>query len=163
MNISITYLLTSEQELRTVLLAPAEYFDPIEDGESYETHGVERFQNAYQYLEVPVADIRWTLLDIRRGSSWTRIRTQLLAGAESMLTHREDSDGYEEIIHTTQINQTDSHITRTCKRIEKSWCVWYDAIITDHLDGSQTERRLDADWHEVDRERFDNAQPGRCT
>lgn len=160
MKIVIYYLLENESEVATVYLDPAEYCDPLEDGETFEDDGIERFSYAYEYLDIPVAEIRWTVLYIRRASSWRRIRTQMLAGDSAMLSHREDSDGYQELLHTVQLSATDCHITRIFRRPEIGWCACYDAIITDLPDGSQAEKRFDATWNSSARERFAAYQSG---
>lgn len=159
MKIEINYLLENETEPATIHVDAEYYYDPLEDGETFEEDGIERYPHAYQYLDVPVARIRWTVLTVRGTSSWMRIRAQMLAGDAAMLSHREDSDGYQELLHSVQLSESECHITRIVKRRGSGWFNCYDGIISDQPDGSQAEKRFDATWEKSDRERFADFRP----
>lgn len=119
--IRITYQLRSELTPRRLELKPEEYYDHLGPGETYERHAIPRFDHAYEYTEHSADDLKWTVLEGGpiRGSI---IRTQFLDGKRSMMTHRADSDGYEEIIHSTAIDG--GHlIVRTRKHPGQAWSV----------------------------------------
>src|SRR5262249_1795558 len=120
--IRITYQLRSELTPRRVELTPEEYYDPLGPGETYERDAIPRFDHAYEYTEHSADDLKWTVLD-GGPIKGTVIRTQLLDGRRSMMTHRADADGYEEIIHSTGIGEGGFLIVRTAKRPGQSWSV----------------------------------------
>jgi hypothetical protein len=120
--VRITYQLRSEKTPRSLELTPAEYYDPLGPGETYERGAIPRFHHAYQYTEHSTDDLKWTVLEGGpiKGSV---IRTQFLDGRRSMMTHRADADGSEEIIHTTAIGYEGLLIVRTAKWPGQSWAV----------------------------------------
>jgi hypothetical protein len=143
-HITIAYLLRDESEPRCVTLPPEAYFDPLEDGETYERDAIPRFNNAADYLDVPADRLRWTELVIEGTESDRRIRTEFLPGGDSWVSHRSDPDGYEEIITTTRLSKTDWHIVRVFKTANSPWTVCLNSLIVDQPDGSQMETRFDS-------------------
>lgn len=124
-TIRITYLAKGAASPVVLDLTPQAYYDPIGDGESYGRDGVPKFDHAWQYTPHRARDLLWTVLEVDAagGDRPTRtvIRTQLLDGTRSMMTHRADADGYEEIIHSTEIDPGRWHIVRTSK---PAGCLW---------------------------------------
>jgi hypothetical protein len=58
-------------------------------------------------------------------------------GGKNWMNHRLDPDGYEELIHTTQISDDCCHIIRTCKERNGAWTVCLISVVRDLPDGSQ--------------------------
>lgn len=145
--IRIRYQLRCEESDRHFDLHPEEYFDPLEPGESYSEHGVPRFDHAYQYTRHSPDELRWTVLE-GGPMAGSILRTQFLDGRRSMMTHRSDADGYEEIIHSTEVGKGGLLIVRTVKMPRQSWSVCMSNYSIDnsigedkHVGWSSEERR----------------------
>lgn len=120
--IRIRYQLRSEALTHRIDLNPEEYFDPLEPGETYSGNGVERFTHAYQYTRHSPDELKWTVLE-GAPEPGSIIRTQFLDGRRSMMTHRSDANGYEEIIHSTELGGASILIIRTIKLSGQAWSV----------------------------------------
>ncbi len=123
MTIRIQYLRSGETAPRSIKLSPEEYFGPLEEGDTFSVDSVPRCQDAYEYTGQPADALRWTVVDVADNSEFRRMRTQLLDGTHSMMTHSLDSKGGEEIIHTTEICLGCWHTIRTLKEPGKAWTV----------------------------------------
>jgi hypothetical protein len=128
-------------------LSPEEYFDPVDPDETYEVDAVAKFNHTWEYLNVPREQLKWTT-ERRVGTSHDRtISIQYMDGGRSWMTHRVDPNGYEEMIHVTQLDSRTCHITRTVKRVGSGrWAVHLNSVIVDQNDGSQKEQRFDQPW-----------------
>jgi hypothetical protein len=146
MNIQIAYQTWDGTEPVWLTLTPEEYFDPLEPGETYEANGVPRFNHTWHYLPVPRERLKWSLERRQGTGDDTTFRTQYMGGGQSWMNHRLDPDGYEEIIHATQIAEDRCHIIRTCRVPGGQWAVSLNSVIRDSPDGSQEEQRLDQPW-----------------
>lgn len=146
MEIQIIYQTWDEAVSVSILLAPEDYFDPLGSGESYEAHGVPRHNHTWNYLSVSRSRLKWTLERRSGTTDDVTIRTQYMDGGRSWMTHRSDPDGYEEIIHSTQIGDGRCHILRTCRTAGGGWAVHLNSVIEDQDNGSQQEERLDHPW-----------------
>lgn len=127
-RIRITYLSKHGETPAVLDLTPADYYDPIGPNETYDQHGIPRFDHAYTYTPCPPDDLLWTVLEVISAGGddtpgRTVFHTQFLDGAKSMMTHRADPDGYEEIIHTTEADPGRWHIVRTVKPPGGLWAV----------------------------------------
>jgi hypothetical protein len=120
--IRITYQLRSESTPRSMELTLQQYYDPLGPGQTHDHGPIPRFHHAYQYTEHSADDLKWTVLEggPLEGSV---IRTQLLDGRRSMMTHRADANGYEEIIHSTAVGEGGLLIVRTRKWPGEAWSV----------------------------------------
>jgi hypothetical protein len=120
------------------VLTPQTYYDPLGDGETYERDAIPRFDHAYQYTSCSPDDLRWTLLEVETVDCGAVhrivIRTQFLDGLRSMMTHRADSDGHEEIIHSTEIDPGRWHIVRTTKPPLSLWSVTLNSVTDERPD-----------------------------
>jgi hypothetical protein len=103
-------------------LTPQQYYHPLEPGQTYERGAVPRFHHAYQYTGHSADDLKWTVLEGGPIEGFV-IRTQLLDGRRSMMTHRTDANGYEEIIHSTAVGEGRLLIVRTVKQFGQAWSV----------------------------------------
>src|SRR5262249_33987142 len=94
MEIQITYQTWESDEPVRMRLAPEDYFDPVEPGETYEENGIAKYNETWEYLSVPRASLKWS--SERRSGTWfdTTFATQYMNGGRSWLTHRADPDGY---------------------------------------------------------------------
>src|SRR5262249_20998799 len=120
--VRITYQLRTESEPQCIELSPETYFELSKPGETSESDAIPKFDHAYQYTGYSADELKWTLLEggPEKGSV---VRTQFLDGLRSMMTHRADADGYEEIIHSTVIGSGGLLILRTVKFPGQSWSV----------------------------------------
>jgi len=41
-------------------LTPEEYFDPLEPGETYQANGIPRFNETWEYLNIPRKSLKWS-------------------------------------------------------------------------------------------------------
>lgn len=100
---------------------------------------------------MPASRLKWTLLR-RSGTVYddATFRTQYMDGGRSWMTHRNDPDGYEEMIHFTQIDENRCHILRTGRAAGGGWAVYLNSVIEDKSDGSQREERFDSPWSAVE-------------
>jgi hypothetical protein len=147
MELEIVYQTWDSDTPLKLRLAPEDYFDPVEPGETYEDNGIPRYNETWHYLDVPRERLKWS--SERRSGTWfdTTFLTQYLDGGRSWLTHRVDPDGYEEMIHVTQLDHRTCHILRTVKLVAAvRWAVCLNSVIVDQEDGSQTEQRFDEPW-----------------
>lgn len=120
--ICILYQLRSERTPRSITLAPKDYFDPIDPSENGKQEVIPRFDHAYQYTQHSPDELKWTVL-LGGPIDGSVIRTQFLNGRRSMMTHRADADGYEEIIHSTAIGEDGMLTLRTVKKPGQAWAV----------------------------------------
>jgi hypothetical protein len=51
MEIEIRYLKTTDAEPRFMELTPEEYFDPLEEDQTFEANGIPKFNFAEEYLD----------------------------------------------------------------------------------------------------------------
>lgn len=144
MEIEIVYQTWECDEPVRVKLSAEAYFDPVGPGETYADNGIPRYDETWRYLDVPRSSLKWS--SERRLGTWfdTTFTTQYMNGGNSWATHRIDPDGYEEIIHVSELDRRTCHIIRTVKTLVAGrWAVCLNTIVHDQDDGSQKEQRLD--------------------
>ncbi len=127
-------------------LTPEEYFDPLDPGETYEAHGVPRFNHTWEYLPVHRSRLKWSTERRQGTADDTTFRTQYMSAGRSWMNHRLDPDGYEEIIHYTRLADDRCHIIRTFRMPNGAWVVSLNSVISDLPNGTQEERRYDEPW-----------------
>lgn len=140
MKIRIYYKVHDEVE-KYVDLASEEYFDSLDENENYEDDGIPKFNHAEEYLDVSTEKLEWTEIQITETKVEINIRTQVFDEGKSWMCHVKDSSGYEEIIISSQLNNSDTHIARIHKE-NKRWQVNLNSLITDLADGSQKEKMI---------------------
>ena len=143
MRIEIHYVRRWTSELQVMALSPDEYFDPVEQGESYEEDGIPKHNHAEGYLGLPISQLIWTEIHVMGTSEDHIIRTEYSETGKATMIHRLDADGYEEMIHFTQLTRASCHIIRTWKRGSGGWSVCLNSLIEDMPDGSQREESFD--------------------
>jgi hypothetical protein len=145
-NIRLAYQLWGSDDVVWITLTPEKYFDPLEPGETYEADGVPRYNHTWRYLSVPRERLKWSL-ERREGTrNDTTFRTQYMAGGKTWMTHRIDPDGFEELIHYTQISATCCHIVRTRRRPTGAWTVSLISVIHDLPGGKQESKNYEEPW-----------------
>ncbi len=147
-SITIEFQLREQEGSTHLQLSAAEYFDPLEEGETWDD-AVPRHSFAYEYLDVPVGKLAWLVLTEIKEGGWSTARYQFLSGTDDLLVHTEESDGASELIHTAQVSEADCHITRILRPAGKNWTVTVDTVI----DEDEETRKLD-EWEWVDKIAF---------
>jgi hypothetical protein len=146
MQIQIGYQTWDGQGPVWLTLSPEEYFDPLGPGEEHATNGVPRYNHTWEYLNIPLDRLKWSV-ERRRGTfDDTTFLTQYMDGGKTWMNHRRDPDGYEEIIHYTQLAGDRCHILRTCQKPHGAWVVALNSVIRDLPDRRQEEQRYDLRW-----------------
>lgn len=131
MRILIRFLLRGEKAPRVLELPPDEYFDSSEEGGMpWSIDLIPKHQHAFEYTGQRADDIRWTVLELSDGGTFWRVRTQLLDGMRSVMTHSQQSDGSEEIIHQTEVCAGCWHTIRTLKQADMTWTVVMNELTT---------------------------------
>lgn len=141
MKIVISYKVNDDLE-KQITLTPEEYFDPIDEDETYENDAIPKYNHAEEYLGISTNLLEWTELEISETEQSHCIRTQYFDEGKSWMSHRKDLDGYEEIIVMSQLNNVDTHISRVHKKANEHWQVNLVSVITDLEDGSQSEKEI---------------------
>jgi len=130
-------------------LSPDEYFDPLDPDKAFWVQSVPRLLNAYVYTPYSADELEWTVLEIRDGTEFWIVRTQLLDGVRSFMHHSQQTDGTEEIIHSTELTHGCWHTVRTLKQPGKLW-----AVVTNSLTVEQS-GNLTADRSYCERQSFE--------
>lgn len=141
-KITISYK-KHDEPVEVITLAPEEYFDALEEGETFEEHSVPKFNYAKDYLNVSDKNLEWTEIKILGTTEDRTIRTDFYNAGKSFMSQRNDVDGYQEIIVVTTLSETNSHIVRIHKENNSIWQINYNGIIEDLADGTQREIRFD--------------------
>jgi hypothetical protein len=138
MHITLRFQKVDSQAPQELELSADQYFDPLEAGESFEKDGVPKFSNDWHYLRLEPSELLWSQLEVRGESHTKKYATQYSAGGQSVLVHRKDSDGWEEIIASTRLSPYQVHILRV-HRDSDAWVQNTNVLITTHADGTQSE------------------------
>src|SRR5687768_13616656 len=97
MKIRITYKVKNESE-KHLNFTPEEYFDPLDDDETFDKNGIPKFDHAEEYLEIPIEKLEWTEIEVNKKNNGRCIRTQYFDEGKSQMIHVKDLADYEEII-----------------------------------------------------------------
>ncbi len=125
MNIVIKNKLFNNSELFQLTLTPEQYFEKLDDNESYINDGIPKFNKAKDYIvefdsTIQLEEIEQTIIEVRNTiDNEYQIKTTYLGRGQSEVTHREDNDGYELIITSIKIATNCIEITRM-DRVNKS-------------------------------------------
>ncbi|MDM8528176.1 hypothetical protein QUF58_08170 [Anaerolineales bacterium HSG24] len=124
-QIKITYKRWQDEALQTVELTPDQYFDPLEEDETYYEDGIARYNSSWEYLpHVPVDELQWTFKEISGTNEDSTFYTEYQKnGRDNWMTHRVDHDGHEEIILSTDISNRIGHTIRLHKNEAGQWTV----------------------------------------
>jgi len=129
MEIRIRYLPKGEVTPREIILSAGEYFDPPGDGKTLSVRSCAKLLNVYEYTPHRPDELCWTVLEINDGNDFWHLRTLFLDGKRGFMHHSSESDGSEEIIHSTDLSPNYCHIIRTLKEPGKSWSVVSNMLI----------------------------------
>ncbi|HYE72867.1 MAG TPA: hypothetical protein VEF04_06030 [Blastocatellia bacterium] len=148
MRIEITYKRHADPVPHTLVLEPEEYFDPLESNESFEKHGIPKHDHAIDYLPCNSEEIEWTSIQVAEIPNSYSIRTEYYRNG-SMMWHRKETTGYEEICVQTNISKQECHIVRLHKNYAAaSWQVNYSGKIMGLPGQPQKEEKyIDSDKH----------------
>jgi hypothetical protein len=139
-SVEIEYLVKDSVCPIIMRLTPQEYFEPVEEWESFENEAIPRYSLENEYLQVSIEQLMWTKLSISGTSEDKVIITNYHNNGDTLMIHRKDISGYEEIIHRTRIEKNETYIIRTHKEHEKDyWKVSTNNVIYDLDNGKQTE------------------------
>jgi hypothetical protein len=136
MKITIHYLVRGESEPRALEVAPTDYFEPVEPGESLEAGGVPLLDHARDYLGG--IEVAWTEVIVESAAGSSSIREEYSPTGRVAFWHRSDSDGYREIGLTSQQAPDVIEIARLVAS-EGGWKVSYWGRITRNADGTESE------------------------
>lgn len=128
-EINIYYCLIQKRKIELLRLSAEEYYDPIESNESYEENAIPRFPHAFQYLNVSVEELKWTVLIVRGSSDDNITRTQFTQKGKGWMTHSISKDGFEEIIHLVILPDDSNLVIKTTKPPEGDWMVISSSIM----------------------------------
>jgi hypothetical protein len=128
MEIHIRYLLRNEATPRVLELSPEDYFDPLDPGETLSIRSVPRLLDPYQYTPHRADELCWTVVEVTDRESFWRVRTQLIDGKRVFMHHSQESDGSEELIHSTDLGPLCWHTIRTLKQPGKQWAVVMNSL-----------------------------------
>lgn len=143
MKIEIHYRLRGEDVPRSVVLAPEEYCDPLQPGETHDRHGVAQFDHAVDYLDHPAREVEWTRLEVtREGVGRTVTTSRFAADGASNLWQRRDPDGGQEMCLDLLAGPGRHLVARLRLDANGDWVPGYTGVIEELPDGSQTEERI---------------------
>lgn len=141
MRIEIAYKKYAEAEPHTLVLTPEAYFDSLEPNESFVKEGIPRHDHAIDYLPCSPEEVAWTNVQVAEIANSYSIRTEFYRNG-SMMWHRKESTGYEEICVQTHISKEECHIVRLHKdHAAASWQVNYSGKITGETGQPQKEEK----------------------
>lgn len=102
MKITFTYQLIGCCQQHQLEIDPHDYFDPIEDGENYWDHGIEKKIFPHEYLDellyINPDQIKWIVVRESRGNQTRISRVQYLDGDCATMQHVIDENKEEKII-----------------------------------------------------------------
>src|SRR5947209_19708673 len=135
MKIEISYQTWEDPTVVTLSLSPEEYYDPLGPGETFEANGAPKHNHTVQYLSLPASSLKWTC-ERRSGTrSDTTLCTQYSDRGRTWMNHRLDPNGYEAIIHCTQLTDRSYHVIRTFKYPGGRWAVYLNTLVNTQEDG----------------------------
>ena len=147
MEIRLMYQLADDGEPRELAIAPEDYFDPIENNDSYWDDAVERCLFLHDYLDTDPARLRWIVARLS-DSGRVRLRRALyLDGCDVTMEHLVEEDGDEEIILGTLLPDGDWHIVRVRRPRDGAWTVTMNSLAGDEpVNGKYPSRDLCKNW-----------------
>lgn len=138
MKIEIYYQKNTDHKPQLAELKAADYFDLLEEHETFEADGIPKFNSAEEYLNLSAEELLWTDIRVQGSTDDHNIRTEYYRGGHSMW-HRKNYDGIEEICVITQISASQSHIVRIGKTAGSNWKTIWNTLIEELPDGSEKE------------------------
>lgn len=141
MKIEIHYQTLTNPKSQIVELKPEEYFDPIEENETFEADGIPKFNFTEEYLDISVQDLQWTDILIQGTDHDHNLRTTYYKGGHSMW-HSKNTDGTEEMCIATQISESELNIVRMSKTLNSSWKIVFNILSKVLADSSEEETKF---------------------
>lgn len=118
MEIEIRFKLKNNSDSFNFSLTPEQYYDMINDNETYEEDGVPKFDEAKGYLtsfdnSISLDTVEQAIIEIKNSNDNDHtIKTFYLGQGSSLIIHREDKNGYELIIQSIKIANNCAVVTR---------------------------------------------------
>lgn len=160
MKIHFTYLKIDEIDAHFFELSPNEYFDPLEENESYWDHGIEKYPFSHEYLSIPPEKLKWLIVTVSENDLNKVYRCQFLDGDKNMMQHTVDEYNNEEIILSVKIAWGKWHTTRLIKPAGESWAVYVDTIDSDDkINEKYYSYKLIKNWDFEELKAFSNKHP----
>ena len=155
MKITIRYMLHGEDSERTLSLQPEEYFDPLDDDESYLKDGCASRAFDHEYLDVPTKSLKYLISILEEGTKNHIVRAQYLDGDDVLMQHVKDFDESEELIVSKTEGSGMIHIARIKKPAGSNWSLVYNSLASDVFeDGKYATEDLIKNWSKDELERF---------
>ncbi len=120
-EIVIKYLVKGTSGPIEITIPDAEYYDVLNEGESYKTDGVAKYQDPHLYVGERPEDLEWLVLSEPLEYKYKKFRYQYLQGLDSFMVHTQWPNGDQEIIHSISITEEQTLIARSSKEYGKSW------------------------------------------
>jgi hypothetical protein len=140
--IEIHYKLRSGETPQRLVLAPEEYFGPLEEGETYEENGTPRYVHCEEYLGLEPRVLEWTRKIVASGGHITTTIERFSADGLTRMGHRRDPGGGGELCVETLISRGCYHLVRLHLDEAEDWVWSYVGIIEDMSDGSRSEVKI---------------------
>jgi hypothetical protein len=141
MSITISFQRRDSAVGEKQILAPEEFFDPLDAGETFEKDGVPRFNHDWYYLNLSPIDLAWSKLEVEVGTRLRTVYTEYFADGDAIVVFVREPSGWQEIIASTKINERQMHILRV-HRSEDAWRTNTNVVVTTHPDGTQSESKF---------------------
>jgi hypothetical protein len=156
MNILVEYQLVGCSRRHRLKISPQDYFDPIEEGQNYWDHGIEKKIFLHEYLKVDPDQIKWIVAHESKGSQKRIRRAQYLDGDNVTMEHIVDENKEEQINLGARLPDSEEwHVIRMVKRPGKAWSVIFNEIGSDiPIDGEFESTDLCKQWTYEELEEF---------
>ncbi|MHC4117742.1 MAG: hypothetical protein ACYSWO_09575 [Planctomycetota bacterium] len=155
MNISVEYQLIGCSRQYRFNIAPEDYFDPIEKGENYWDHGVDKKFFLHEYLNIDPDQVKWIVACESRGTQRRIRRVQYLDGDRATMEHVVDEHGEERIILGAFVDCEESHIIHLLKKPGRAWSVVHNSLGSEAItDGEYESKDLCKQWTYEELEEF---------
>ena len=122
MPITIRYQRIGFSKPSQMEVPESDYYDELEYGESFMADGVAKYLDPHVYLELDPEDLDWLeVTEPQESNGSNTFRYQYLDGMKVFSVHAAWANGDEELIHTVDIEDDKTLITRTLKRPDQPW------------------------------------------
>lgn len=117
MNFILTFKFKGQDTIHEIELTPEEYYDEIEEGETYENDAIAKYNAEKYYIldhygDIYFEDLEFTTIELRDSVKSDLITKTLYYGVDSTICYRRNKNGYELIIQSIQVATNCCTITR---------------------------------------------------
>ena len=114
-TIKLEWQTVGSKEIHAIGIAPDQYFDPVEAGETFAEHGIPKHDYPIDYLSLSSRKVSWITLIVSGTTDDFSQKTIYYGKGSSLLNHRVCKSGYEEIIVETTLPNNCTHLVRIHK------------------------------------------------